>query len=245
MSNPIYLGINIDHVATLRQARMGLEPSLIEAANAAIAGGADGITIHLREDRRHIQDHDVTELRAIVPRLNLEMGATDEMIQIAVHVHPDFACLVPEKRAELTTEGGLDVITNLAQIRGCVAQLSKNHIEVYLFIDPDLRQIAAAKASGATGIEIHTGRYAEHPDNPAYLREISEATAEGIRLGLKVNAGHGLNYSNVGAIAEIRGLSELNIGHSIVSRSVFVGLTAAVREMKSLVISGRDRHQPQ
>jgi pyridoxine 5-phosphate synthase len=231
------LGVNIDHVATLREARKEGDPSILSATKEVIEGGADGITIHLREDRRHIQDDDVHLLRKSVSRLNLEMATTQEMIDIACHVKPDFVCLVPEKREELTTEGGLNVIAQSKRLMPAIEQLKKANIEVSIFIDPDKEQISAAHNLGADYIEIHTGKYAnvsqEWVESEFNLIEQNAIFAHD--LGLKVNAGHGLNYSNVRRIAKIDAILELNIGHSIVCRSLFTGLKQAVKEMKSLL----------
>lgn len=243
MSNPIYLGVNIDHVATLRQARGTYYPEPVHAALVAEQAGADGITVHLREDRRHIIDRDVFILRdTIATRLNFEMAVTDEMLAIAVKLKPHFACFVPEKRQELTTEGGLEVAGQLSRIRDAVTQMREHNILVSLFIDADKAQIDAAVATGAPYIEIHTGKYAETKDaavQAAELKRISEAAAYAASLGLVVNAGHGLHYHNVQPIAAIPQMYELNIGHAIVARAVFSGLDAAVREMKRLMSEAR------
>ncbi|WP_445767992.1 pyridoxine 5'-phosphate synthase [Rheinheimera sp.] len=243
MSNPIYLGVNIDHVATLRQARGTYYPEPVHAALVAEQAGADGITVHLREDRRHIIDRDVFILRdTIATRLNFEMAVTDEMLAIASKLKPHFACFVPEKRQELTTEGGLEVAGQLSRIRDAVTQMREQNILVSLFIDADKAQIDAAVAAGAPYIEIHTGKYAETKDaavQAAELKRISEAAAYAASLGLVVNAGHGLHYHNVQAIAAIPQMYELNIGHAIVARAVFSGLDAAVREMKRLMSEAR------
>ena len=233
------LGVNIDHVATIRQARGSFEPDPVAAAVLAELAGADGITIHLREDRRHIQDRDLTILRQTVQtKLNLEMAATAEMVEIAVTVHPDCCTLVPEKRQELTTEGGLDVRLNLEHITDAVRKLHDAGIIVSLFIDPDLDQIKAAAKSGADYIEIHTGSYAEAEDWDAEeieLEKIDNAIKMASKLGLGVNAGHGLNYINIKKIAALGGIEEYNIGHAIISRAVLVGLDRAVREMVELI----------
>ncbi|MBU2115001.1 MAG: pyridoxine 5'-phosphate synthase [Gammaproteobacteria bacterium] len=243
MSKPIYLGVNIDHVATLRQARGTYYPEPVHAALVAEQAGADGITVHLREDRRHIIDRDVFILRdTIATRLNFEMAVTDEMLAIASKLKPHFACFVPEKRQELTTEGGLEVAGQLSRIRDAVTQMREHNILVSLFIDADKAQIDAAVAAGAPYIEIHTGKYAETKDatvQAAELKRISEAAAYAASLGLVVNAGHGLHYHNVQAIAAIPQMYELNIGHAIVARAVFSGLDAAVREMKRLMSEAR------
>jgi pyridoxine 5-phosphate synthase len=237
------LGVNIDHVATLRQARRTCYPDPLAAAEAAVAGGADAITVHLREDRRHIQDRDVRSLRERlrVP-LNLEMAVTAEMIGFACAVRPQYCCLVPERRAELTTEGGLDVASNLARVRDACSLLAQAGIRVSLFIDPDVTQIDAARASGAPAVELHTGAYADADDAAQRGRELGRlraAAVHGTAAGLRVNAGHGLNYDNVAAIAEIAELRELNIGHSIVARALFTGMEQAVREMRAVMAQGR------
>jgi pyridoxine 5-phosphate synthase len=232
----IRLGVNIDHVATVRQARRAVEPDPVAAAVLALLGGADGITVHLREDRRHIQDRDVRLLRQVVAsRLNLEMATADEIVAIACEVKPDEATLVPEKRQELTTEGGLDVVANGAAVARAVGRLKSAGIEVSLFLDPDPRQIETAKLLGVHAVEIHTGRYADAQGSAARARELEalrEAAAFARELGLHVHMGHGLNYCNVQAVARVPGVEELNIGHSIVARAVLVGLERAVREMK-------------
>lgn len=233
--------MNIDHVATVRQARRSTAPDVVAAARAALAAGADSITVHLREDRRHIQDTDVSRLSKIPGlRLNLEMAATEEMVRIARVVHPDSVCLVPEKRQELTTEGGLDVTGQMARVRGVCQKIAAKGIKVSLFINPDPAQVSAAKDAGANQVEIHTGAYAEASGavRAMELKKVSEASALARKLGLVVNAGHGLDYDNVGPIARLDGMNELNIGFSIVARALFVGLNAAVREMKALVSAG-------
>jgi pyridoxine 5-phosphate synthase len=235
------LGVNIDHVATLRQARGVAYPDPLAAARAAEAGGADGITVHLREDRRHIQDADVVALRAALRvGLNLEMAATPEMVAIALRVRPDDICLVPERRAEVTTEGGLDVLGNRHVLREAVQRLTDGGLRVSLFIDPDPGQIAAAAELGAAAIELHTGRYCEPLPADAIAAELAalaQATHQGRELGLAVNAGHGLRYDNVRPIATIPDMGVLNIGHSIVAQALFVGMEAAVREMRALVVA--------
>ncbi|MER3445649.1 MAG: pyridoxine 5'-phosphate synthase [Candidatus Dadabacteria bacterium] len=229
------LNVNIDHVATLRQARRGMEPDPILAAYLVELAGADGIVAHLREDRRHIQDRDIRILREVVKtKLNLEMAPTPEMIGIALDVKPDMVTLVPERREEITTEGGLDVLGNSEKILGVVEKLKESGLFVSLFMDPDLDQIRAAKTVGADMVEIHTGRYAEAKqdwEKEAKLREIEEAVSITLGLGLRVAAGHGLNYINVKRIVRIDGIEELNIGHSIISRAIIVGIERAVREM--------------
>ena len=235
----IFLGVNIDHIATLRQARGTRYPSLIDAAKICESSGADSITLHLREDRRHIQDQDVEELKfSLTTKMNLEMAATDEMLEIATKILPEDCCLVPEKRQELTTEGGLDVLSQLGRIKEVCSELSTNNIKASLFIDPDNYQIEAAVECGAPIIEIHTGHYADASsaaEMQKELQKISEACAYAHSLGLQVNAGHGLTLENTKAIAEINSVVELNIGHSIISRALFVGLGAATSEMKQLL----------
>ena len=233
------LGVNIDHVATLRQARGTVYPDPIEAARIAEEAGADLITLHLREDRRHIVDHDIEILRGrIHTRMNLEMAATDEMVKIACRVRPDDVCLVPERRAELTTEGGLNVAGQKAILTQVTLSLQKAGIRVSMFVDPDTLQIEASREVGADAIEIHTGAYAEVLSETEEDREfdrVVEAVTTGNKLALKVNAGHGLHYENVGRIASIDGITELNIGHSIIARAVFLGLAGAVKEMKNRI----------
>ncbi|MCB5186990.1 pyridoxine 5'-phosphate synthase [Methylobacillus caricis] len=235
----IKLGVNIDHVATLRQARGTKYPSIVQAALRAEEAGADSITIHLREDRRHIQDEDVYALRSLLQtKMNLEMAVTDEMVAIALKVKPQDVCLVPEKREERTTEGGLDVVGNLGTIKAACQTLVQAGIRVSLFIGPDLQQVEAAKAAGAPVIEIHTGAFADAEsaeDKAAELQRIQVAVDHGLALGLVVNAGHGLNIHNVHEIAQIPGIEELNIGHAIVAHALFVGWEFAVREMKALM----------
>ncbi|MDI6791870.1 MAG: pyridoxine 5'-phosphate synthase [bacterium] len=233
------LGVNIDHVATVRQARGVGEPDPIAAAVLAELAGCHGITVHLREDRRHIQERDVTILRKVVQtKLNLEMAATTEMVALAQDLLPDQATLVPEKREELTTEGGLDVITHQESITKAVESLSQAGIKVSLFIDPVLDQIEAASKTGAPFIELHTGEYAGAKSEEEVERELArlkKAAAKAVTLGLRINAGHGLNYRNVTPVASIPRVEELNIGHSIVSRAVLVGMERAVREMLVLI----------
>ena len=238
----ILLGFNIDHVATLRQARGTHYPSPVEAAIAAEAAGADYITLHLREDRRHIQDRDVEELRGLLKtRMNLESALTPEMIAIALRVKPHDVCLVPERRAELTTEGGLEVANNFERVARACRELKAAGIRVSLFIDADAAQIDAAREAGAPVIELHTGRYAELADGQRAreLEKLATASLYATGKGLHVNAGHGLNYENVRAIALLPGIRELNIGHAIVAHAVFVGLPHAVREMKALINPGQ------
>lgn len=233
------LGVNIDHVATLRQARGTRYPEPIQAALIAEQAGADGITLHLREDRRHIQDRDVEMLSDILQtRMNLEMAATEEMLSIASRIRPADCCLVPEKREELTTEGGLDVAASEPYLKDYCAELAAAGVRVSLFIDAAAEQLEAAASVGAPVVEIHTGHYADQSDpfsQKEELARIAEAVRYGQELGLQVNAGHGLDYHNVRAIAALAGVRELNIGHAIISRAVFSGLADAVAEMKRLI----------
>jgi pyridoxine 5-phosphate synthase len=232
------LGVNIDHIATIREARKGVSPDPVQAAVLAELAGAHGITCHLREDRRHIQDRDVRILKQVVKtHLNLEMAPTADMVQFAMDILPYMATLVPEKRAELTTEGGLDVISNEKEIAGVVEVLHRNNILVSLFIDPDVKQVRAAKHTGVTTIEIHTGQYANavgENQTDEYYRIVNAAVAAN-KMELDVNAGHGLDYHNVRKIAEIEHVREMNIGHSIIARSCLVGMDLAVRDMLMLV----------
>ncbi len=244
---PLLLGVNIDHVATLRQARYALtpdhpnaEPSPLQAGQDSLAGGADSLTIHVRSDRRHMQDADAFRIRAEVPLpLNFEMGVTGEMLALALRLKPDFACLVPESREEITTEGGLDVRAGFEKIRIAVARLQDAGIKVSLFIDPDPPQVAAAAGTGAEMIELHTGGFANAMGDAvaAELKRLTDAAAAGHAAALQVNAGHGINYQNIARLWVVPHLTELNIGHSIVARAVRVGMTAAVREMKALMAS--------
>jgi pyridoxine 5-phosphate synthase len=233
------LGVNIDHIATLRQARGTRYPDPVSAAHLAEQAGADSITVHLREDRRHIQERDVRILKdTLLTPMNLEMALTDEMMLIAESIKPQFCCLVPEKREELTTEGGLDVVAQLPRIKESCQRLNESGIRVSLFIDADEKQIQAAAESGAPYIEIHTGHYADTVDDKSKaveLDRIIKSVEFATKIGLKVNAGHGLNYTNVIEIAAIADILELNIGHSIISRAVLSGLTEAVSEMKRLI----------
>lgn len=241
--NDILLGVNIDHVATLRQARGTRYPDPVQAAIEAEQAGADAITLHLREDRRHIQERDVDMLKDILlTRMNLEMAVTDAMLAVAARVRPHDCCLVPERRAELTTEGGLDVAGNAARVSEACARLKEAGVRVSLFIDADLKQVEAAARAGAPVIELHTGHFADAADAAARARElqrIEQAVTRGGELGLHVNAGHGLNYQNVQVIAALPQVRELNIGHAIVARAVFTGLAEAVREMKRLMCAAR------
>jgi len=235
------LGVNIDHVATIRQARRASEPDPVQAAVLAELGGADAITIHLREDRRHIQDRDVRILRETVRlRLNLEMAVSDEITRIALQTLPEQATLVPERREEVTTEGGLDVITHAQRIKQCADQLTGAGILVSLFIDPDIEQVRKTRELNVPAVELHTGAYAEARTPQARLAELDrlrEAGLYAVSQGLILNMGHGLTYDNVRPVARLHGVHELNIGHSIISRAVLVGLERAVREMKQLVAS--------
>ncbi|OQA55977.1 MAG: Pyridoxine 5'-phosphate synthase [Candidatus Omnitrophica bacterium ADurb.Bin277] len=236
------LGVNIDHIATVRQARRGSEPSVPEAALEAERGGADGITVHLREDRRHIQDSDVFELsRKIRVPLNLEMSISSEILKIALKVVPEKACLVPEKRQEITTEGGLNLFRKRTQLRRAIDALLKKETEVSLFIDPDEKQIREAARLGVPAIEIHTGAYAnaENRVRNGELERIRRSAELGAELGLRVHAGHGLNYENIFPLLEIPEIREFNIGHSIVSRALFVGIVKSVAEMKKIIVGGR------
>lgn len=244
LTNPILLGVNIDHIATVRQARKGPRyPDPVQAAIEAEQAGADGITVHLREDRRHIQERDISLLKEVLQtRMNLEMAATEAMVVYAERVLPEHCCLVPEKREEVTTEGGLDVLSQSSKIKEICERLGARDIEVSLFIDPDIAQIDAAKACGAPAIELHTGCYANAPDDKAFekeLQRIQHAAAHAHKLGLIVNAGHGLDYHNIHAIAAIPVIHELNIGYAIIARALFTGLQAAVKEMKILMEKAR------
>jgi len=240
----ILLGVNIDHIATLRNARGTSYPNPVHAADIAERAGADGITVHLREDRRHINDKDVYTLKhTLNTRMNLEMAVTDEMLKIAADIVPEFCCLVPEKREELTTEGGLDVAGNLAKIKQACSQLHEQGTLASLFIDADQAQIEAALEAGAPYIEIHTGQYAEaknEAEAELELQKLIDGIEYADRLGLKVNAGHGLHYHNVQPIAAIPQLIELNIGHAIIARAAFDGLAKAVADMRALMLQARN-----
>lgn len=233
------LGVNIDHVATVRQARKTVEPDPVWAAAVAELAGADGITVHLREDRRHIQDRDIHVLkRTIQVPMNLEMAAEPEIVQIAIDAQPAKATLVPERREEVTTEGGLDVVANTKRLKDSTKQLQDAGIEVSLFVDPDVRQIEASRLLGAESVELHTGRYADATSEKEQDEEFDTLCSAGqfaLDQGLKLHMGHGLNYRNVTRIADISGVDELNIGHSIIARAIFVGIEKAVRDMKALV----------
>jgi len=237
----IKLGLNIDHVATLRQVRGTRYPNLLQAALIGEAAGADAITLHLREDRRHIQDKDVEILRDMLQtRMNLESAITDEMLAFALKIKPHDVCFVPERREELTTEGGLDVVRYFEQVKTACSKCAEAGIRVSLFIDPDKKQLDAAQKSGAPVVEIHTGKYADAasvPEQAHELARIQHAVIHGNNLGLQVNAGHGLNYHNVQAIVAIPNVCELNIGHAIISEALFIGLEQAVKKMKSLLLA--------
>jgi len=248
----IELGVNIDHVATVRQARRTYEPDPVWAAVEAHLGGADGITVHLREDRRHIQDEDVRRLRELTHiKLNLEMAATDEMVAIARRIRPEMAMLVPEGRQEITTEGGLDIVGREARLREVVGRLADAGIVVSVFIDADLDQVEAAHRIGAAVCEVHTGPYAHafhsrgrDAESPPVVAEVAKLGSAGAAIrarGMRFNAGHALNYVNVEAVAQLPGIRELHIGHAIVSRAVFVGIRNAVREMKTLIVGAATR----
>ncbi len=233
------LCVNIDHIATLRQARGGNEPDPVAAAAIAEKAGAFGITVHLREDRRHIQDKDVILLKKTVKtKLNLEMSLTPEIVDFAVKIAPDEATIVPEKRRELTTEGGLDVIKNMARLKDAIARLKAKNVMVSLFIDAEPKQIKASKQAGADFVELHTGRYANAKNSAQEQKELKKIKAGvilAVKIGLKVNAGHGLNYRNTKAVASIKGIEDLNTGHSIIARAVFTGLECAVKDMLKLL----------
>ena len=235
----VKLGVNIDHIATIRNARGGIEPSPIVAAGICELAGADSITVHLREDRRHIKDEDVRILaKTLTTRMNLEMAATEEIQKIALEVKPHSCCLVPERRQELTTEGGLDVVSNLAYLKDYIAKLNNAGIIVSLFIDASAPQVEAAAKAGAQYIELHTGQYARDfntPNEQLAFSNLKQAYLQAKDLGLEVNAGHGINYHNVTKLLEIKEFYELNIGHSIISKAVFTGLEKAVRDMKDLL----------
>lgn len=231
----IRLGVNIDHVAALREARKGEVPDTIEAAREAVKGGADGITVHLREDRRHIQDRDVIRLKKILTKpLNLEMSIASSIVKFALKVRPAKVCLVPERRQELTTEGGLNVVEKRKILNRIVPRLQAHGIEVSLFIDPEISQVREAEGVGADTVELHTGTYANAKEakKKKELERLRKAAVEGHRLGLKINVGHGLDYDNVSVAAKLPFIEEANIGHSIVAHSIFVGMRQAVREMK-------------
>ena len=234
------LYVNIDHVATLRQARRGAEPDPVEAATVCETAGSDGITAHLREDRRHIQDADVEALATSVSTyFNLEAACADEMIEIALRLEPQQVTLVPEKREEVTTEGGLDIARERDRVARAIARLHDGGIRVSLFIDPTLEAVRLSKELGVEAVELHTGEYAHHPEDPARLEALRDAAREGAAIGLAVHAGHGLTVKNVGPVAAIPEIEELNIGHSIVGRAIFVGLEEAVREIRRAMDAAR------
>jgi len=236
------LGVNIDHIANVREARQTFEPDPVTMAHLAELGGADGITVHLREDRRHIQDRDLNLLKETVhTRLNLEMAATDEMTSIALNIKPDMVTLVPEKREEVTTEGGLDVIKNKKKLKGIIKLLTDSNIPVSIFVDPVQEQLENCAEVKAAWIELHTGKYAvtKSQTRDLELSILKESTAKAKSYGLRVNAGHGLTYQNVEPVAAIEGIEELNIGHTIISRALSVGLSQAVKEMKNLIVNPR------
>lgn len=234
------LYINVDHVATVRQARRADEPDPVAAARLCEDAGADGITAHLREDRRHILDHDVDRLaREVRTVLNLEMACTDEMVDIALRLRPHQVTIVPERREELTTEGGLDLTHDVRRLAACVAKLNDGGIRTSLFIDPDPRAVEASPDLGAAAIELHTGTYARHPADEAPLKALRAAAKLGAKLGVGVHAGHGLTVQNVASIARVPEIEELNIGHSVVSRAIFIGLAGAVRELRDVMDSAR------
>jgi pyridoxine 5-phosphate synthase len=235
----VRLFINVDHVATVRQARREREPDPVEAAKVCMSAGADGITAHLREDRRHIQDHDVERIAALGVPFNFEMACTEEMIGIALRLKPHECMFVPEKRMEVTTEGGLDVSRDRQRIKDGVARLNDAGIESVLFIDPDERSVAASREVGAAAIELHTGPYAHHPDDPSRLRALQAAARQGAELGLAVHAGHGLTVGNVAPVIRIPELLEVSIGFSVISRAIFHGLDHAVRELRAVMDSAR------
>ena len=241
--NRILLGVNIDHIATVRNARGTSYPEPLFAADVAERAGADGITVHLREDRRHIKDRDVKMLKeTLQTRMNLEMAVTNEMVNIALEIMPAYVCLVPEKREELTTEGGLDVVAGFEKIKAATQKLTAEGIKVSLFIDADKAQIDAARICGAPFVELHTGHYAEAKTEEQAAKELlklKEAARYAAGLGIKVNAGHGLTYGNVGAVAAIPEIYELNIGHAIIARALFDGLEKAVADMKALMLQAR------
>ena len=250
MPTPLRLGVNIDHVATVRNARGGVYPDPVRAAREAVAAGADGITAHLREDRRHIRDADIAALKELPVPLNLEMAATDEMVAIALHTRPHAACLVPEKREERTTEGGLDIIATREHLRPRIEALSRAGIRVSLFVEPDEAVMEAAKALSAPVVELHTGSYCEaaiegdEARTRAELDRIVRAARHGAGLGLEIHAGHGLTLDSVGPVARVPQLKELNIGHALVAEAIFVGLAQAVRDMRAAMEQARAEAGP-
>ncbi len=234
------LYVNIDHVATLRQARRGSEPDPVAAARWCEDAGADGITVHLREDRRHIQDADVETLaRTVRSRLNLEMACTDEMLAIALRLHPHQVTIVPERRTEVTTEGGLDVRRDPGALRRTIEALNASGIRTAVFIDPDLDAVRASRDLGATAIELHTGQFAHHPDSTAPLLALAASAHEGVRIGLAVHAGHGLSVRNVAPVAAIEPIEELNIGHALIGRSILIGIAGAIHELRAVMTAAR------
>lgn len=237
---PLRLGVNIDHVATLRNARGGRHPSPLRAAGEAVAAGADGITVHLREDRRHIRDADVEALLASlsVP-LNLEMAVTGEMVAVAARLRPHAVCLVPERRQEVTTEGGLDVVAQLAAVTDAAQRLAEAGCRVSLFIDPEADQVEAAAKAGARVVELHTGRYCEHRDDPGEYERLRRSASLAVRLGLECHAGHGLDYETARRVAALPEVAELNIGHFIIGEALTEGLAAVVRKMREAMAAGR------
>jgi pyridoxine 5-phosphate synthase len=240
MTTHLRLYINIDHVATLREVRKASYPDPVRAATICEQAGADGITAHLREDRRHVQDHDVERLATAVRTvLNLEMACTDEMLRIAERIRPYQVTLVPERREEITTEGGLDVLGHRSALRDAMQRLRAGGVRSSLFIDADVRAVETSRELGADAIELHTGPYAHHPDDPRHVKALASAAAAGRQLGLAVHAGHGLTVENVGPVAAIRDIEELNIGHAIVAQAVYMGIAAAVREMRTAMDAGR------
>jgi pyridoxine 5-phosphate synthase len=234
------LYVNIDHVATLRQARRSTQPDPVAAARWCEDAGADGITVHLREDRRHIQDADVETLsRTVRSYLNLEMACTDEMLAIALRLAPQQVTIVPERREEITTEGGLDVRRDPDALRRTLDALNGAGIRTALFIDPDLDVVRASRDLGATAVELHTGRYAHHPDSPEPIRALAAAAEEGVRIGLAVHAGHGLSVANVAPVAAIEPIEELNIGHALIGRSILIGIAGAIHELRAVMNAAR------
>ena len=234
------LYVNIDHVATLRQARRGTQPDPVQAARWCEDAGADGITVHLREDRRHIQDADVETLATTVRSyLNLEMACADGMLAIALRLKPQQVTIVPERREEITTEGGLDVRQNPAALRRTIDALNAAGIRTALFIDPDVSVVRASKELGAAAVELHTGQYSHHPEQPGTLRALIDAAAEGERIGIAVHAGHGLSVSNVGPVAAIEPIEELNIGHALIGRSILIGIAGAIHELRAVMDAAR------
>ncbi len=243
MSETIELGVNIDHIATVRQARRGHDPDPLRAALLAVQAGADAITLHVREDRRHMQDDDVRRIRPVIGvRMNFECAVAEDILKLVEEIRPQDVCLVPERRQEVTTEGGLDVVGSFDRVRDATVRLAEQGMRVSLFIDPDAAQVEAAARAGAPAIELHTGRYAELKDPSAIqaeLRRVAHAVEIGKKAGLRVNAGHGLNFDNVAAIAAMTDISELNIGHALVAEALFIGWENAIRDMKGRMIKAR------